>query len=167
MSLQSRLNDLIAAIGTDIKDLRTKTASFGAFEVGLVSAFSVDSTVRVLTFSRTSTHAFDPANWWSTATGRHTPQKAGRWSYQCNIRFSSQPTVKIWPQIFKNGTLVAVGGPFYVGGVSTAGFNCVFPSVLMNGTTDYVEIKINADSGSWALSVDDTTNWISGHCIGN
>lgn len=167
MSLQTRLSDLITAIGADIKDIRSKASSLGAFEVGLAAAFTVDTTLRVLTFSRTSTHAFDPANWWSSGTGRHTPQKAGRWSYQCNIRFASTPTSKIWPQIFKNGTLVAIAGPFYVGGSASSGFNCVFPSILMNGTTDFVEIRINADAGSWALSVDDTTNWISGHFIGN
>lgn len=167
MSLQSRLAALITAVGADIKALYTLANAQGAFMVGLSSAFTVDSTIRNLPFSRTSTHAFDPANWYSSGTNRHTPQKAGRWSYQYNLRFASTPTQLIWPAIYKNGVLVAMSGPFYCGGVANAGCGGTFPSIIMNGTTDYVEFKVNANSGSWALSVDDQTNWFAGHFIGN
>lgn len=170
MSLQTRIAALITAIGADIKDIRSKAALYGAFKVGLNQAATITTTstnVAIPYNDETNFGGFDHDNLFSTTTSRYTPGRAGYYRFSYNLRLTVAAEVNaIWVGLYRNGTQIAIHGPWPTGNVANPGNGGTFPPILMNGTTDYVEIRAWTTTGSRGLSVDASTNWFAGHYIG-
>lgn len=108
----------------------------------------------------------DDANWYSTATGRYTPQRAGKYRFDLVITFGSiadGDKMNLW--LYKNGSRVA-----NLAGLGAAGGSVQTLSgsitTTANGTTDYFEIwtRVNA-AGSRSVGSGDATHF-SGYYIG-
>ena len=100
-----------------------------------MNAFTIGTALTKLQYN---SKTFDLTNSYNTTTYRFTPNVAGYYSVTANIQVTSTLTTYLNLVLYKNGALYSNLGN--AGG--TQGFNGVNGSdiVIMNGTTDYLEI---------------------------
>lgn len=94
------------------------------------------------------TESFDPKGFWTAGTSRFQPTQAGTYRIYSLLRYTSMAAgVKLTASIFKNGVL-EVEGPM-IRPYDASSISCYVDGlVVMNGTTDYVEIYTYQQSGS-------------------
>ena len=92
---------------------------------------------------------------------RHKPKVAGFWHYDCYAMFKGTITGDVHVEITKNGA------PFVLPWWSqpAAGLRGYGIDIPMNGTTDYVDVRIKVDAGT-DIKMDGERSWFVGHFIG-
>ena len=103
--------------------------------------------------------AYDPA------TGRFTPNAAGYYSIDWFIVTSANGAAEILATLAKNGTDIAWGTNVVN---ATAHWNGVGGSagmIYLNGTTDYINVKLTNNSGSTATVYSGSLSYFSAYLI--
>lgn len=109
------------------------------------------------------------ARWYDTnddydpATYRFQPGVAGYYSFQAYIMLKGTITGKVHVEVTKNAD--GAGGfvkPWWPGAEGLFGYVIDIP---MNGTTDFVDVRVNVESGSNVV-IDGERSWFVGHYIG-
>lgn len=128
-----------------------RTGSFKAYQ----AAASNSLTSAVLTQITFDTKAWDVSTWFDLSTSRFTPQLAGTYIIggSVDLAANANATVsQIYAAVYLNGTTVgflqAITGPGNTGIVITGSL-----PVVLNGTTDYVELRASQSSGAARTTV--------------
>ena len=109
---------------------------------------------------------FDTDNWYSTSTGRYTPQKAGYYYFMGQWSLASINTAHyINVTIRKNGTAMFNYADY--AGASTYPRPQVSGLLQLNGSSDYVDIHIQFSGGANAIWTDSQGNNFIGHYLGS
>jgi hypothetical protein len=111
------------------------------------------------------TEEVDTKNWYDPATGRFTPNVTGYYNVDWFIVTSANGTGELLATLNKNGTDIAWGTNVVN---ATAHWNGVGGSasmVYLNGTTDYLIVKLTNNSGSTATVYSGTLSYFSAYLI--
>lgn len=145
-------------------------SSKGGFKVGLAGAITVAATPTLIPYSdKVSFGGHDNDTWYDSTNHRYNPQRAGEYTFFGAWRIAGTPASGngVWVSLYKNGALLLQLSPsLSLAGTANPGGPFASPPVQMNGTTDYVDIRMNMNSSSFALSVDASTNFFGGHFTG-
>lgn len=140
----------------------------GAFRAYRNAALSL-ATAGVVVFD---TETFDHSNWFDVGNGRFTPQVAGYYRVHGQIRANAAlgAVNRFWQaRVLKNAVLHS-NGSRAIAHTDVAGLTTVFNDIVsLNGTTDFVEIQIEHDTGgSAALAVGTAPSptFITGQLVG-
>lgn len=158
--MEQGILDAIAGLGS----------SKGVFKVGLTTAVTIGTSPTIVPYTdKTNFGGMDPDGWWDATNFRYKPQRAGYYIFLGAWRFAGTPAAGngLWVSVYKNGSaLLSVPPNLNLSGTANPGGPIASPPILFNGSTDYIDIRQNLNAGSLGLSVDASTNWISGHYIG-
>ena len=111
------------------------------------------------------TEEVDTKNWYDPATGRFTPNVTGYYNVDWFIVTSSNGTGELLATLNKNGTDIAWGTNVVN---ATAHWNGVGGSssmVYLNGTTDYLIVKLTNNSGSTVTVYSGSLCYFSAYLI--
>ncbi len=104
-----------------------------------------------------NTEAFDQSNWYSTSTGRFTPQVAGIYRLTARVEMNVAPNAtdnSVQMGIVKNGGVGPNGNsPTVPNGGSTRAVALVSALVQANGSTDYFDVRLGAQGYAATPSV--------------
>lgn len=150
------------------------TAGNDLLVLGAGSAAVSFSTYRsaALSLSSDGIVVFDAEEWdtddyYSTATGRFTPQRAGIYRINAFVSKSASASIAWGPYLWKNGSShKLLGQQLGVSGTLTprAGGSAL---VEFNGSSDYVDIRINfTGGGSQALATGAVSTYFMGEFVG-
>ena len=121
--------------------------AFSAFKNGGNQAFSANTSTKV-TFESES---FDTASCYDTATSRFTPNVAGYYMVTANVEVLAVAANYLVAQLKKNGNSWFNGSNFPTS--ASAGPNSTVSAlVYLNGSTDYVEIYVQASANATVTS---------------
>lgn len=121
--------------------------AFSAYKNGGNQAFSANTSTKV-TFESES---FDTASCYDTSTSRFTPNVAGYYMITANIETLSVAANYLVAQLKKNGSVWFIGSNFPTS--ASAGPNSSLAAlVYLNGSTDYVEIYVQASANATVTS---------------
>jgi hypothetical protein len=113
--------------------------------------------------------------WYSTSTGKFTPQKAGLWFVSASMYFTTAVTISDTRcGLTKNGVhggggtslAVGIGGPTGIAGLGAS--TPATSIVSMNGTTDFVEADgyVNGTGGSDVIGSGGGATYFMGYFVG-
>jgi hypothetical protein len=148
---------------------QTGTLNVAGPSFSVYPSVSQSLTSGVATKLQLNTEIFDTnSNFDSTTNYRFTPTVAGY--YQINggmlIAFSTNNGFLTFCSIFKNGTEYNRGSMYYVSaGTSIAQGSSVSAVVFCNGSTDYLELYVRADSSTGTRTTETASsafNYFSG-----
>lgn len=147
--------------GTNISDSSIGVSKTGTGSSGLAEGSFSAYRNAALTISRGGVILFDVeewdiSSWYNPATGRYTPQRAGyyRVSAQTMLNQALPDGDYIYAQLLKNGTEHRRGQTSMQGGSFTSIGSSVNALVLMNGSTDFLQVQWNSNTATpYAMSV--------------
>ena len=126
--------------------------AFSAFKNGGNQAFSANVSTKV-TFESES---FDTASCYDTSTSRFTPNVAGYYMITANVETQSVAATYLIAQLKKNGNSWALGSNYPTS--ASAGPNSSLAAlVYLNGSTDYVEIYVQASANATIVSTTEAS----------
>lgn len=109
-----------------------------------------------------NTVIFDTASCFSTANNRFTPTVAGYYQINGCIRSNATSLINASSAVYKNGSLYMQGGTLNTAAISASQMVVINTVVLLNGSTDYLELwgTITGTSPSFNyLSVTSTSTF--------
>ena len=122
-------------------------------------SFGAGSPSKVVTYPISTDN---PNGWYNTANGRFTPQVAGYYQFNAALRVASGTNAEKVIILAKNDTELHSG-------VSSAGSNVYVSTVsaviYLNGTTDYVDVRVYSDLALTSTTTS-TTSYFQGFLIG-
>ena len=141
--------------------------SLGLFKASPNATQSIpDSVVTKVGFLDTITNTYDNDNWFISS--RYTPQQEGWYQFEAFVQLTAMVDgSQVILEIQKNGTRFSHLGMEHASNTSAIGVGGASPPILMNGTTDYVEIFIFQNSGvAQNVSGSSNSSYFSGRFIG-
>jgi hypothetical protein len=139
----------------------------GAFNAFRTAALSLGTTAGVV-FDTDTGVGYDVSNWYDTTTGRYTPQVPGYYDFKWGVGASGTLTVDNWwmSQLFVNGVADKEGQIIFQR--AAVGLRSMGQAqVKMNGTTDFVDVRINHNQGAAvALLTGASSTFFQGHLFG-
>jgi hypothetical protein len=149
-----------AAVTTD--NTQIATTAFVWDVVQLAPAFSAYASAATLCNNAVTTKVgfqteeFDTAGCF--ASSRFTPNVAGYYWVQSNVRFASAGSMFLY--VYKNGSQYKEIGTTATGVNQNVSGGCL---VYMNGTTDYLEIYVTQGAASQNTSTGSASTWFQGY----
>jgi hypothetical protein len=111
------------------------------------------------------TEEVDTKNLYDPATGRFTPNVAGYYSVSWFIVTSANGAGELLVTLAKNGTDIAWGTNVVNATGHWNGTGGSIGMVYLNGTTDYINVKLTNNSGSTATVYSGSLSYFSAHLI--
>jgi hypothetical protein len=111
------------------------------------------------------TEEVDTKNWYNTATGRFTPNIAGYYSADWFVVTSVNGSGEILATLAKNGTDIAWGTNVVNATAHWNGVGGHVGMVYLNGTTDYISVKLTNNSGITATVYSGGLSYFSAYLI--
>lgn len=112
-----------------------------AYFLAYMNASSTVLTNSTYTLIAFDTDQFDPNSWYSTSTGKFTPQLSGKWRVSVFLKAAMTGTTAAGTAVYKNGAIYSqqIDAPASGVGGSDAWSSSHSIIVSMNGSTDYVQ----------------------------
>ena len=147
-------------------------ATFAQPPLTVVPAFRVVmSTNKALTSTVATTVDYDSVifnthpDWFNTSTHRYTPQIAGYYQIIYNVSITGSGATNYYSFLVTQDSTVAQIRWTGSSGAVTLFRQCGSDLVYFNGTTNYVELRVNYIGTSATLSAGDSTTYMTGFLV--